>query len=550
MKKATKLLLSILPISSISFFSVVSCSTTNSNTKQPDKKPEKPNENTPKTPPKPDDKKPNNNDDNSNNNSNPNNKPDSTTPSENKDPSKPDKTPKTPDSDSKQPEEDPKKPDEQPQGDDPNNNHPHNNQPAGQPEVHKMDFSDLDKLPKKISFDNFKIYKKQDATSAWFDLKTKIKWIFEKVINDKEIINKYEVSFVNENDLVFVDEKGVIDKVSIKFTKGKQSKTRTFSFTGFKKRTNTVIKNNKENYIKPKNKVDEKLLGLYPSLVAYMLMYSQDHNNYRELLQSGNVINFEELENHNSSLFYDDSINLNVEMKDLLLEYDKSLGELYNDKIIDVRYDDINGILGLEVEITNRDDNPKTKDEPFSYKPKAFIFQGFRKIDFNNNDRNVLSINLLPSSLKEIVGKGNVKKKIDEFKKSGESENKILFEKSTEPFFKQQLFKNLLVDINDNEQKIYRSNQTLSLHSSNGYTSIIGLAGNMSIYPFHSIITKDCINNISLVVNKQPDNNYLITIDFDFDLPVFSSTFSDLKSHVASDSKTLKLKVSAKTFIK
>ncbi|XWT74441.1 hypothetical protein V2P44_04370 [Mycoplasma leachii] len=72
----------------------------------------------------------------------------------------------------------------------------------------------------------------------------------------------------------------------------------------------------------------------------------------------------------------------------------------------------------------------------------------------------------------------------------------------------------------------------------------------MSIYPFHSIITKDCINNISLVVNKQPDNNYLITIDFDFDIPVFSSTFSDLKSHVASDSKTLKLKVSAKTFIK
>ncbi|QVK01990.1 LppA family lipoprotein [Mycoplasma mycoides subsp. capri] len=537
MKKATKLLLSILPISSISFLSVISCSTTSSNTKQPDKKPEKPNGKDPITPSKPDDKKPDNNDNNSNNsnsNSNPNNKPDSTTPSENKDPSKPDKTPKTPDNNPKQPEEDP------------NNNHPHNDQP----DSHKVDFSDLDKLPKEISFDNFEIYKKQDATSAWFDLKTKIKWIFEKVINDKEIINKYEVSFVNENDLVFVDEKGVIDKVSIKFTKGKQSKTRTFSFTGFKKRTNQVNKNNKENYIKPKNKVDEKLLGLYPSLVAYMLMYSQDHNNYRELLQSGNVINFEELENGNNNLFYSDSINLNVEMKDLLLEYDKSLGELYDDKIIGVRYDDINGILGLEVEITNRDDDPKTKDEPFSYKPKAFIFQGFRKIDFNNNDKNVLSINLLPSSLKEIVSKGNVKKKIDEFRKSGQTQNKISFEKSTEPFFKQQLFKNLLVDINDNEQKIYRSNQTLSLHSSNGYTSIIGLAGNMSIYPFHSIITKDCINNISLVVNKQPDNNYLITIDFDFDIPVFSSTFSDLKSHVASDSKTLKLKVSSKTFIK
>ncbi|UZK64281.1 LppA family lipoprotein [Mycoplasma mycoides subsp. capri] len=533
MKKATKLLLSILPISSISFLSVISCSTTNSNAKQPDKKPEKLDENTPITPPKPDDKKPNNNDDNSNSNFNPNNKPDSTNPEENQ----------------------PKKPDEQPQGDNPNNNiQPHNDQPVDQPESHKVDFSDLDKLPKEISFDNFEIYKKQDAKSAWFDLKTKIKWIFEKVINDKEIINKYEVSFVNENDLVFVDEKGVIDKVSIKFTKDNQSKTRTFSFTGFKKRTNQVNKNNKENYIKSKNKVDKKLLGLYPSLVAYMLMYSQDHNNYRELLQSGNVINFEELENGNNNLFYSDSINLNVEMKDLLLEYDKSLGELYNDKIISVRYDDINGILGLEVEITNRDDNPKTKDEPFSYKPKAFIFQGFRKIDFNNNDKNVLSINLLPSSLKEIVGKGNVKKKIDEFKENGQNENKISFERSTEPFFKQQLFKKLLVDINDNEHKIYRSTKTLSLHSSirnsDGYTSIIGLAGNMSIYPFHSIITKDCINNISLVVKKEIDNNYLVSINFDFDIPVYSSTFSDLKSHVASDSKILKLKVSAKTSIK
>ncbi|SRX60805.1 hypothetical protein [Mycoplasma mycoides] len=45
MKKAIKLLLSILPISSISVLGVVSCSTTNLNAKQPDKKPGKPNEN-------------------------------------------------------------------------------------------------------------------------------------------------------------------------------------------------------------------------------------------------------------------------------------------------------------------------------------------------------------------------------------------------------------------------------------------------------------------------------------------------------------------------
>ncbi|WFQ89794.1 LppA family lipoprotein [Mycoplasma feriruminatoris] len=554
MKKATKLLLSILPISSIGFLSVVSCST--------NKKPDNQN--------KPNNNNPNPNNSSSDNQTNPN---DSTAPNENNTPSQPENQPNNGENgtntDPKKPEEPkqpdtpknpetPKQPEEQPQGDDPN---AHNQQlPADQPvpnkpNEHKVDFSDVDKLSKEISFDNFEIYKKQDPKSAWFDLKNKLDWIFEKVVSNKAIIDKYKISLANENNVVFVNEKGTIDKVSIKFTKDKEYKVREFTFTGFKKNTNITNKNNKENYIKSKSNIDEKLLGLYPSLVAYMLMYSQDHNNYRELLQSGNVINFEELENGNSSLFYDESIKLNIEMKDLLLEYDRSLGELYNDKIVNVQYDDINGTLGLEVEITNRDDNPKTKNEPDSHRPKPFIFQGFRRVDFNNNDKNVLSVNLLPASLKEIVGKGNVKKKIDEFKKKGEKNSKISLESTTESFLKQQLFKNLLVDINDNEHKIYRSDQTLSFqtpnrNNNNGYWSIIGLAGNMSIYPFHSIITKDSINNISLIINKVTDNDYVVSISFDFEIPVYASTFSDLKSHVTSETKNLKLKVSAKTSIK
>lgn len=69
----------------------------------------------------------------------------------------------------------------------------------------------------------------------------------------------------------------------------------------------------------------------------------------------------------------------------------------------------------------------------------------------------------------------------------------------------------------------------------------------MSIYPFHTLITKDSIQKIYLSISKD-EEKYTAKIDFELHIPIFASTLSDLKSHATSgDEKILKLKISQNT---
>ncbi|QVK02817.1 LppA family lipoprotein [Mycoplasma mycoides] len=543
MKKATKLLLSVLPISSVSFLSVVSCSTTSSNAKEPDKKPEKPNENTPIIPKKPDDKKPNN-------------KPGSNTPSENKDPSKPDKTPKTPDTNPKQPENDPKKPDEdqpkqpeeKPQGDDSNNNvQPHNDQPTDKPEINKVDFSDLDKIKTELSYKSIKLYADKDPRSAWFALKNDLNSFSNLLYREYENIkNKYTLSF--ENDIPTFDfAKGLIDKVQVKFTKDKEFKILSFTLTGFKI-TKKVV-NNKEKYIKEKSELNSKFKGLYPSLVAFMLMYAEDSQSYKTLEQKGKTVGFDELNYPNNDLFGSDYQGINQVTKKLLLDYDYELSKLYKDKIIEAKYDDINGTLGLKIEISNIENNPKTEKE--SALIKEFNIKGFRSIDFKNEDKNVLSFILLQNSLKEMVQKGSLKKTIELLKPHNQYGVKIPLEQTTGTGLKDEIFKYLLINIFDNSYHIYNSTQSLSLlnNSKNDNKSILGLAGSMSIYPFHTRITKESIDKIFITINKEEDNKIKVILDFEIKIPIYSVGYSDLKSPGTGASTPLVLKINSSALI-
>ncbi|KJQ45643.1 LppA family lipoprotein [Mycoplasma mycoides subsp. mycoides] len=547
MKKATKLLLSILPISSISFLSVVSCSTRNSNAKQPDKKPEKPNEKGPIIPKNPDNKKPTNNNNNSNNNSNSNNnKPGSTVPNENKDPSKSEETPE-------KPERDPKKPDKQPQGDDPNNHQPHNNQHADQPNINKDEFADLDKLPKEISFERFDFYTSKDVTTALSHLRTDgsvIKIIFSNT--HRNIFGKYNINLELDGNEKEDVKKGLIDKVKVKFTnkKDKKSKIIEFTFTGFKviqKSPDKENKNSKKNYIKKKEKIDNKLTGLYPSLVAYMIMYTQEPKNYKNLMQKDSI-NFEELENNNPNLFADPEINLNVvALKDLLLEYNRELGKLYKDKVIAVSYDDVNGKLGLKLLIENREEND-TIASKYS-ETLEFDFVGFRKIDLKNPNKNVLSLLFPQNNFKDMIKNNVFKKKIEVLKSGKQKEDMVLVK---EEYAKQLIFKNLLVQIIDNENNLYRSTQTLSLQNNkkDNYTSILGLAGGGTLYPFHTIINNNSIKNIYLMINKEKNKKYKVAINFEVDIPIFASTTSDLTFHATSgDTNILKLDITTNALI-
>nr|VZR99325.1 hypothetical protein MF5582_00015 [Mycoplasma feriruminatoris] len=426
MKKATKLLLSILPISSIGFLSVVSCSTT----KKPD------NQN------KPNNNNPNLNNSSSGNQTNPN---DSTAPNENNTPSQPENQPnnnentpntdpKKPESEHKQPEspkkpEEPKKPEDKPQADQPQGEDPnaHNEQPPAdkpvpnQPNEHKVDFSDIDKLSNEISLEHFTSYKNKSLESAWSDLQ-KDSTVFSHIFFKN--IKGYNISFENTSSVKFDHSKGVIDNVKIKFTKQGQSKTRVFAITGLKK-TDSVkpngTKNNKENYIKPRS-INKELSGLFPSLLAYMLLFVENDKKYEEIQWDKNSINFDELKNKNTDLFDESFVGFNAGTKELLFEYNENDRTKYEDKIINAKYDDITGELGLEVEIKNREESNLTEANI----TKSFSFKGFRKINFNNQNNNVFSLSLLPSDLKEIAGKGILKSTVSSLLTKKEFNKKFL----------------------------------------------------------------------------------------------------------------------------
>ncbi|KEZ20238.1 LppA family lipoprotein [Mycoplasma capricolum] len=529
MKRKTKLLLSILPISSISLLSLVSCSTTSSNGKQPNEKPANPNE---KEPDNEIDKKPI--------------KPeDSNYKDPNKPSNKPNKTPKEPEQSGNDSEKDPKKPDEKSQGD-----QPQNNQPSDQSETNKVDFSDIENILKEISLKTITFYAQRDAATVLFELRKDhsiIDRIFSKEF--KDIFDKYYIQFVPNSGENAINEKGLIEKIKLKFTnkKGGASKDFEFTFTGFKIPETINTKNNKYNLLKQKS-VNETLAGLFPSLIAYMLLYSQNHNEYKSLEEKDNAINFEELENGNPDLFIDPSLRLNAAaIKDYLFEYDKKLGELYIDKVTAVSYDDYNGSLGLQVEIENRDHNSRTSNEPtISVK---YTFNGFRKVDLTDQNKNVLSLFLPQNKFKEMTKKGPLKNKIQNIKKENKLDNKYLIEDMSNGYLKQQIFKELLVGIYDNANKAYKSTSTLGLQTKE-YRSILGLAGGMSIYPFHTRITKDSIENIYLSISKEENSKYKAKLEFEVHIPIFASSFSDLKSHSTSgESKALVFKIVSGTSV-
>ncbi|WFQ90424.1 LppA family lipoprotein [Mycoplasma feriruminatoris] len=545
MRKFSKLILAILPVSSLTVFSVVSCST---NDKKPTETPKTPDnkipENQPKKPehaPESDEK---HNSDKSSEEVKPDGEPSPGRPDEQPSPSQPENKPHNPETQPREPEnnnnsnEHPNE--ERPQGDDPQGDEAPRND---------VDFSDLNSIPQEISLDHFPKYKKMTPISAWFDLRTNSNVFKDIIFKDfSTITNKYQIKFDSIIDVHYDSTKGAITNVKISFTKDSKSKTKEFTLTGFKKEAKIDNKNKKEDYIMQKDKIDTKLSGLYPSLLAYMLLYNEENgtNNIydRDLKQSGNVINFDELRNNNQDLFDYNFAGFSVGTKELLFDYNTNDGKLYKDKIVEAKFDDVNGTLGLKVEITNRDDNHSSE----STITKEFNFKGFRKIDIKNYRNNPFSFTLTPKGVSEILKNDKIKKslsdagidihknEVDEFG-GFNSENNI---------WETLIFKNLLVDLTDNEHHTYRSKKTLGVDpagSNKEYKSILGLKSNMSLYPFNTIITSESIKNILITIeNKQ------FTLEFELHLPVYATSFSNLLSHAGSD-KTLIVRVSQTTKI-
>ncbi|WP_434324203.1 LppA family lipoprotein [Mycoplasma capricolum] len=537
MRKFSKLFLTFLPISSLSVFSVVSCTTNNKNNK-PNEIPQLPNS------------------------KRPNDRSESSSQTENKKPGEGSNSQKQPEV-----EPVPDKPETEPNSsnstkqpennDNPNSNNNHNNSNNEQPQSdepqsnernepkNRVDFLDIEKINKKIDFKYITTYNNKSANAAWVQIKSRGQNIFKEIIfsKNKEILEKYQIEFDIESLPEIIDEKGIINKVKIKFTKFNESKIFIFSFIGFKEQAKNEkdSKNKKNDYIKVKEKINEKIKGLYPSLIAYMLLYVEDQNKYnKDIKQSGNVINFQDLENRNDSLFSSDFPGFSIGTKELLFEYKEEYRQIYKDEIISAAYDDLNGILQLEVQIRNTDDHTDDKGDPLI--TKKFKLEGFRKVDIKNENNNVIFVDLLKNDFKEIVNKGSLAEIVKQFITYGAYNKKIGLADSNQTRIKNELFKKLIVNIND-KNNIYRTTQTLSLDN-NGkkYKSILGLKNNMSLYPFHTRVNKDSIKNIYLTITNE-NGIKEAKIEFELYLSVYASTFTDLTDNTYASEKDMKLTI-------
>ncbi|UKS54369.1 LppA family lipoprotein [Mycoplasma feriruminatoris] len=553
MRKFSKLILAILPVSTLTVFSVVSCST---NDKKPIETPKTPNNKTPENQPKQPEDAPESDEKHNSDKSNEEVKPDG------------EPSPGMPDEPShNQPQDQPKEPKTPGNNNsDSSNNHSSNNtndepqgdepQPHEKPndsEVSKTDFSDLDDLKHEFSFKHITKYNKMDAVTAWINLKVEQRTIFKDFIfkDYKKILEKYQIEFDYNYTPITVKEKGTIDKVKIKFTKNNDSKTIDFIFTGFQIPENKKEnKWNKNDYIKQKEVISEKIKGVFPSLLAYMLLYIENNKPYEKLQESGNVINFEELNNKNLKLFDDNFAGFNKGIKELLFTYDEKNRTLYKDKIVAARYNDNTGELGIKVEVSNTDDHPDKLNDPTI--TKEFTFQGFRHIDLNNPNDNVLNITLPQNNLKKIIKNGSLKLLVEQLTTHKHFDTKIKLNDISTIWsdLQAELLKELIVDIQDKTNKIYKSQQTFSLYSSKkkeDNSSIIGLKNNMTLYPFLTTITKKSITESHLTISNK-DQEKELKLDIEISLPIYSSALSDLTSHAATD-KSLIIKVSQTTKI-
>ncbi|WFQ91245.1 LppA family lipoprotein [Mycoplasma feriruminatoris] len=536
MRKFSKLILAILPVSSLTVFSVVSCST---NDKKPIETPKTPNNKTPDNQPKQPENKPESDENHNSDKSNEEVKPDGE-PS----PGKPDNNPNNSHS-----QDEHKQPDNNSSGLNDNNNSNSDQPQADDPVKSKnnIDFSDLEILNKEIDFKYITTYNNKSAKAAWAQIKSRGQDIFKEIIfnKNKEILEKYKIEFDSESFPEILDEKGIINKVKIKFTKFDESKIFVFSFVGFEKQIKTEKdnRNNKNDYIKIKDKIDKEIKGLYPSLVAYMLLYVEDQNKYnKDIKQSGNVVNFQDLENKNERLFDRGFPGFSIGTKELLFEYKEEYRQIYKDKIINAGYDDLNGTLELEVQIKNTDEHTNNDGDPLI--TKRFKIDGFRKIDLNNNNNNLMFVDLLQNDFKEIVNKGSLKETAKQFITSQAFNRKISLGDSNQTGIKNEIFKKLIVNIND-KMNIYKTNQILKLDYNSGqnYKSILGLKNNMSIYPFHTRVNKDSIKDIYLTITNE-NWQKKAKIDFTLYLNIYAASLSDLTDNTYASDKILKLEIS------
>nr|VZR96835.1 hypothetical protein MF5295_00016 [Mycoplasma feriruminatoris] len=273
-----------------------------------------------------------------------------------------------------------------------------------------------------------------------------------------------------------------------------------------------------------------------------MLLYADNMNSYKNIQETQKgAVNFDDLINKNTALFNNQFVGFGVGTKELLFNFNEEHKKLYNYKIVNAGFDDINGKLNLKVEITNSEDN-KEKEPNIT---KEFSFEGFRKVNLENPNKNPFYVSLLPSDLKKIINDKGIQKNLKELHIDINKERELLeFGIDSSGIWGDQILKNLTISLTDNDHHIYDSKETLTFRKSksNDYRFILGLKSNMSLYPFNTMINNNSIDNILLSIKDKK-----FTLEFELNIPVFATALSDLTSFTSYNTKILKLKIISTT---
>lgn len=389
--------------------------------------------------------------------------------------------------------------------------------------------NDLDSIEKDVTI-YIPLYKNRDANSSWAILKNDINDLITLLSLKQNIKSKYTIEYSQNNMPKIDNNSGIITNIGVKFSHMNQSKVLHFNLRGFATFNNNLPKNNKNEYLVPLSTLPESVKGLYPSLIAHMLLHAEDRDKYNQKQEASNnkyIINFDQLENKNNDLFYQQVAPLNISLKEAFFEYNENFKEKYLTKVVAAKFNDVEGTLGIKIQISNTENGPRDEAEL----TKEYEFSGLRKIDLNNSNQNVIDFYVLPTDLVEIINKYTQIKKVVLDNQNNINQSIDLSSKLSEFSYKTlitALNKIVNVSIVDNQLNAYNFRK-----GSDKISSFAGLKQKFGLYPFYTRF-HDNIKNVRLEITNNTDTK-TGNIYFDVELPIFmQSSFTDLSDNLAT----------------
>ncbi|WP_129720741.1 LppA-related lipoprotein [Mycoplasmopsis cynos] len=408
-----------------------------------------------------------------------------------------------------------------------------------------FDFSDLNNFKLEYDIDS-SFYKGIDAISARERLRTLDE--FKTLIGyyssiSQDIKNKYDITIIDLDKIQEDNLNGILSNIKIKF----QAKNNTKHFTiktiilkGFKVNQINEKNNPKDTFLSPKS-ISGPLSKTFASLVGAMLMYNANINAFNQLQnKEDGAINYETIEDFqkNSNYFKDQSIRLNQALKNSFFDTinkDNNNPE-FDYKILQVKPDDVNGTLGIQVEIFDLEGSQHKS----SRIQKEYTFNGFKKLT-DQKVKDFINFTITPESLKDVVIKNKYihKKFKDLYNENKNKKERVelnnLFDQKLLNHLKKSIFKKIMISfINDD---LYNLTEQITLDK------IISTKTKYSIYPFVMNFSNNIIKDFKVYFDYDSSRNeQLVKFDFKFGLiPFLTNSFTNMQEFYNSNSSEIEL---------